>query len=356
MKYTLNGSTVALNKDILSEESLNTMIKEIDSSYNSCSKAIEAYNLISNVKTMESFGYKATEGLGESIKNGAKAVWEKIKSFFKKIVEFFKRLFRSKKIENTSKKIEIIKKNIKWYRNFNSSYTIQYDKKQKELKMSSLTYKLLNDTNTFDLKINKFWEETSSICDLLAGCKSDIFEKSDALIGYHLYDVDGPDDALTSEDVIYLKRRINLLVRRIDSLNSSFNLDLDFNDTSITNISLSEFVTLYENNENLIDTIGYLLHNFKYKIKYFSEYIEEISELINRYENRYENAHINSPSKEKLAFFGTFGDFGNAIIRETKTILAASDTISKLMDLMYREIDDFKRISTDYESTPQDKK
>ena len=41
MKYTLNGSTVALNKDIITEESLNTMIKEIDSSYNSCSKAYE---------------------------------------------------------------------------------------------------------------------------------------------------------------------------------------------------------------------------------------------------------------------------------------------------------------------------
>ena len=92
MKYTLNGSTVLLNKDILSEESLNTMCKEIDSSYESCSKAIEAYNLVSNVKTMESFGYKATEGLGESIKNGAKAVWEKIKEFFKRISLFVNKM------------------------------------------------------------------------------------------------------------------------------------------------------------------------------------------------------------------------------------------------------------------------
>ena len=88
MKYSINGSTVSLSKDILSEESLNTMIEEIDSSYESCSKAIEAYNLVSNVKAMESFGYKATEGLGESIKNGAKAIWEKIKEFFKKIIQY----------------------------------------------------------------------------------------------------------------------------------------------------------------------------------------------------------------------------------------------------------------------------
>ena len=88
MKYTLNGSTVILGKDIITEESLNTMIKEIDSSYNSCSKAIETYNLVSNVKAVESFGYKATEGLGESIKNGAKAILEKIKEFFKRISLF----------------------------------------------------------------------------------------------------------------------------------------------------------------------------------------------------------------------------------------------------------------------------
>ena len=88
MKYTLNGSTIILNKDILSEESLNTMCKELDSSYESCSKAIEAYNLISNIKVMESFGYKATEGLGESIANGAKAVWEQVRIFIQKVVQF----------------------------------------------------------------------------------------------------------------------------------------------------------------------------------------------------------------------------------------------------------------------------
>ena len=92
MKYILNGSIINLRKDIITEESLNTMIKEIDSSYNSCSKAIEAYNLVSNVKAMENFGYKATEGLGESIKNGAKAVWEKIKEFFKRISLFVNKM------------------------------------------------------------------------------------------------------------------------------------------------------------------------------------------------------------------------------------------------------------------------
>ena len=92
MRYSINGSTVTLNKDIITEESLNTMIKEIDSSYESCSKAIEAYNLVSNIKAMENFGYKATEGLGESIKNGAKAVWEKIKEFFKRISLFVNKM------------------------------------------------------------------------------------------------------------------------------------------------------------------------------------------------------------------------------------------------------------------------
>ena len=92
MKYTLNGSTINLSKYILSEESLNTMIKEIDSSYESCSKAIESYNLVSNVKAIESFGYKATEAVGENIANGAKAIWEKIKEFFKRISLFTNKL------------------------------------------------------------------------------------------------------------------------------------------------------------------------------------------------------------------------------------------------------------------------
>ena len=92
MKYILNGSIINLRKDIITEESLSTMIKEIDSSYESCSKAIEAYNLVSNVKAMENFGYKATEGLGESIKNGAKAIWEKIKEFFKRISLFVNKM------------------------------------------------------------------------------------------------------------------------------------------------------------------------------------------------------------------------------------------------------------------------
>ena len=88
MKYSINGFTINLNKDIITEESLNSMIKEIDSSYESCSKAIEAYDLVSNVKTMESFGYKATEGLGKSIANGAKAVCEQVKIFIQKVVQF----------------------------------------------------------------------------------------------------------------------------------------------------------------------------------------------------------------------------------------------------------------------------
>lgn len=92
MKYTLNGSTINLSKYILSEESLNTMIKELDSSYESCFKVIESYNLVSNVKAMENFGYKATEAVGENIANGAKAVLEKIKEFFKRISLFVNKM------------------------------------------------------------------------------------------------------------------------------------------------------------------------------------------------------------------------------------------------------------------------
>jgi len=94
MKYSINSSIVNLNKDILSEESLNAMHKEINSSYESCSKAMEAYNLISNVKAMESFGYIATESIGTYIKKGLKFIWEKIKVLFKKIGDFFIFIFK----------------------------------------------------------------------------------------------------------------------------------------------------------------------------------------------------------------------------------------------------------------------
>lgn len=40
MKYFINGSNI--NKNILSEESLNIMCKEIDSSYESYYKAVDA--------------------------------------------------------------------------------------------------------------------------------------------------------------------------------------------------------------------------------------------------------------------------------------------------------------------------
>jgi hypothetical protein len=36
---------------------------------------------------MENFGYKATEGLGESIANGAKAIWEHVRIFIQKVVQ-----------------------------------------------------------------------------------------------------------------------------------------------------------------------------------------------------------------------------------------------------------------------------
>ena len=79
------SSTFNIDKEYKSLESLALNIE----------KSIETLNIVSNIKAMESFGYKSTEGVGENIKAGAKAVWEKIKKFFEMIGTFLKQLIKT---------------------------------------------------------------------------------------------------------------------------------------------------------------------------------------------------------------------------------------------------------------------
>jgi len=73
---SINASTFAKS---ISE--CNAMSKESDNLI----KQIEAYSLLSDIKTVESFGYKSTEGIGQNIKNGAISLKESISNFFKRI-------------------------------------------------------------------------------------------------------------------------------------------------------------------------------------------------------------------------------------------------------------------------------
>ena len=87
MKYTVNGKTIALESSPVSLESILDT-SEVDKAFKEANKAIEAFSIVSNVKAMESFGYKSTEGFAEKLKAGAKVVLNGIKAFFKKIWEF----------------------------------------------------------------------------------------------------------------------------------------------------------------------------------------------------------------------------------------------------------------------------
>ena len=171
MKYSINGSTINLSKDIITEESLNTMIKEIDSSYKSCSKAIEAYNLVSNVKAMESFGYKATEGLGEKLKAGAKIIWGKIKEFFKRIGEFFKKIYSKVKIKKTESELLIIEN--KSIQLINQSNQLALPP-AKTIKTYSKLFDILKNPNEFNNKTLSYINNVKQFEKLIPECEKNL--------------------------------------------------------------------------------------------------------------------------------------------------------------------------------------
>lgn len=98
MKYSVNGTVVSLESSILDTSEIDKAFKEVN-------KAVEAFSIISNVKAMESFGYKATEGIGTSIAAGAKFVVDKIKELIDKIVQFIKDIFTHGMVKNKAKKL-----------------------------------------------------------------------------------------------------------------------------------------------------------------------------------------------------------------------------------------------------------
>ena len=79
----VNGQTITVaNKPTVSAESLFASVESI---YNDITKAFNAYKIASNVKTVESFGYKTTEGFGDKLKSAGKFILDKIKQFLKMV-------------------------------------------------------------------------------------------------------------------------------------------------------------------------------------------------------------------------------------------------------------------------------
>ena len=342
MKYSING--VVLNKNILTEESLNTMCKEIDSSYNSCSKAIEAYNLVSNVKAMESFGYKATEGLGESIKNGAKAVWEKIKEFFRKIVQFFKRLFQSKKIENTVKKAEEVKKEINQLEttpipsNNNSNNT---------LKISGLLYSLLTDTslNSRRYAMLEFLVDTANVAynDLneFVGTGEEKLINLVNLIKSGQYineDKDIGADLFTKTQI--QKLRSDFL--KVNDLSNEALLTFDQAvDNTPVNLSLSEFVKLIKSKSEFFGV-------YYFTCKDLSEIFIKYSKLAYKSSWIVDNVLSKSTIIQNQKINTYYAEIGKSLSISLSTTMKLTKKLSSMFDTLLSELKDIHRIRHDF--------
>ena len=104
----VNNQVITIANKSTESFDLDKESKALESLALNISKSVEALNIVSNIKAMESFGYKSTEGVGEKIKAGAKVVWEKIKQFFIKIGRWCKNIITTV-ISAISNKIRALK-------------------------------------------------------------------------------------------------------------------------------------------------------------------------------------------------------------------------------------------------------
>ena len=87
MEIVVAGKKISNIKEITSVESMINDFSKVDQAMTEASKACEAFAKFSDTKAMESFGYKATEAVGENIVNGAKFVGNKIREFIRMVVQ-----------------------------------------------------------------------------------------------------------------------------------------------------------------------------------------------------------------------------------------------------------------------------
>lgn len=87
MEISIAGKTISNIKEIASVESMINDFSKVNRAMTEASKACEAFAKFSDTKAMESFGYIATEAVGENIVNGAKFVGNKIREFIRMVVQ-----------------------------------------------------------------------------------------------------------------------------------------------------------------------------------------------------------------------------------------------------------------------------
>ena len=98
MQIKVNGVTISVeNSPVISGNlALDNLEKQsmmLSRESEDITKMIRLYDIMSDVKAVESFGYRSTEGVGEKIANAAKEIWKRIKEFFERIFTWFKNVF-----------------------------------------------------------------------------------------------------------------------------------------------------------------------------------------------------------------------------------------------------------------------
>ena len=114
LKIKVNGTEISLeNGKAVVNNAINPEAANIDQmsavlsvESDNLSKTIKAVELLSDVKTVESFGYRSLEGIGQNIANAAKGVWQKIVDFIKKIINFITSLVQGGIIQAKAKMLQ----------------------------------------------------------------------------------------------------------------------------------------------------------------------------------------------------------------------------------------------------------
>lgn len=101
-----NGKAVVNNAFNPEAANIDQMSAALSVESDNLSKTIKAVELLSDVKTVESFGYRSLEGIGQNIANAAKGVWQKIVDFIKKIINFITSLVQGGIIQAKAKMLQ----------------------------------------------------------------------------------------------------------------------------------------------------------------------------------------------------------------------------------------------------------
>ena len=106
LKIKINGTEISLESSApvagnlaLDTSEAENLCASLSKESDTLSKQIKAISLLSDVKSVESFGYKSTEAVGENIKTAFSTAGGKVKEFIDKIITAIKNFIGKKVVE-----------------------------------------------------------------------------------------------------------------------------------------------------------------------------------------------------------------------------------------------------------------